>query len=128
MDIDIVVCSRKLSVILDISVPFAAPRNVLGHNSSSSSIFLSWEPVSPGFTNGNITGYRISYTQARTRVRRAISKELTKNVLVPNQLNYIINDLKKFTDYEFRVAAKNKRGIGLDSDPILIRTDQGSKY
>lgn len=87
---------------------------------------LTWRPVSQAFTNGNITGYRISYTQSRTRIPRDTSSQA--KYAVSKQMSYLVTGLNKFTDYDFRVAAINKRGIGLDSQPILIKTDQDSKY
>lgn len=87
---------------------------------------LTWGPVPQEFTNGNITGYRISYTLARSRVPRDTRKPT--NIMTPNHFSYLVTNLNRFTNYEFRVAAQNERGIGLDSEPIAVRTDQDSKY
>jgi len=50
------------------------------------------------------------------------------NIMTPNHHSYLVTNLNKFTDYKFRIAAQNERGIGLDSEPIVVKTDQDSKY
>jgi hypothetical protein len=59
-------------------------------------------------------------------MRRATYNSLT-SITVSNQISFEVSGLEMFTNYEFRVAGKNKRGVGLDSQPIIVNTDQGSE-
>ncbi|KAK3736615.1 hypothetical protein QZH41_018292 [Actinostola sp. cb2023] len=107
-------------------IPASAPKNVSGFNTSSTSVLLSWDPIDDKYTNGNITNYRIVYKQSHgaSRVSRDTLRHPKTDITVPNQQNYLVTDLKKFTNYTFRVAAVNERGIGLDSRPVIISTDE----
>ena len=43
------------------------------------------------------------------------------------KLSAYVTGLKKFTKYHFRLAGVNRRGVGVDSMPVIARTDEDSK-
>ena len=101
------------------SEPDGAPQNVRGHNTSSTSISVSWEEVQSDLQNGIITGYNITY-ESQT--------ENDKGVLLtaPNDRQANLTGLKKFVNYNISVIAFTVKGDGPPT-VIVVRTDQDSK-
>ena len=101
------------------SEPDGAPQNVRGHNTSSTSISVSWEEVQSDLQNGIITGYNITY-ESRT--------ENDKGVLLagPNDRQANLAGLKEFVKYNISVIAFTVKGDGPPT-VIVVRTDQDSK-
>ena len=101
--------------------PDGAPQNVNGHNSSSTSILVTWDEVPVEQQNGIITGYTITY-QSQTE---------NHNGSVPagpldRQKN--ITNLKEYVLYNITVFASTVKGDGPHSTPVLVvRTDQDSE-
>ena len=101
--------------------PDGAPQNVNGHNSSSTSILVTWDDVPVEQQNGIITGYTITY-QSQTE---------NHNGSVPagppdRQKN--ITNLKEYVLYNITVFASTVKGDGPHSTPVLVvRTDQDSE-
>ena len=46
----------------------------------------------------------------------------------PNERQMHLTDLREYVDYDITVRASTSRGDGPDSNPIVVRTDQDSKY
>ncbi|CAH3030418.1 unnamed protein product, partial [Porites evermanni] len=108
--------SEPIIVITDEDQPDGAPQNVRGHNTSSTSISVSWEAVQADLQNGIITGYNITY------------QSLTENdngfVLTgPDDRQANLTGLKEFVDYNISVVAFTVKG---DGPPfvLVVRTDQ----
>ena len=101
------------------SEPDGAPQNVRGHNTSSTSISVSWEEVQSDLQNGIITGYNITY-ESQT--------ENDKGVLLagPNDRQANLAGLKEFVKYNISVIAFTVKGDGPPT-VIVVRTDQDSK-
>ena len=101
------------------SEPDGAPQNVRGHNTSSTSISVSWEEVQADLQNGIITGYNITY-ESQT--------ENDNGVLLagPNDRQANLTGLKEFVKYNISVVAFTVKGDGPPS-VIVVRTDQDSK-
>ena len=101
------------------SEPDGAPQNVRGHNTSSTSISVSWEEVKTDLQNGIITGYNITY-ESQT--------ENDNGVLLagPNDRQANLTGLKEFVKYNISVIAFTVKGDGPPS-VIVVRTDQDSK-
>ena len=101
------------------SEPDGAPQNVREHNTSSTSISVSWEEVQSDLQNGIITGYNITY-ESQT--------ENDKGVLLtgPNDRQANLTGLKKFVNYNISVIAFTVKGDGPPT-VIVVRTDQDSK-
>ena len=90
-----------------------------GHNTSSTSISVSWEAVQADLQNGIIAGYNITY------------QSLTENdngvVLAgPNDHQANLRGLKEFVKYNISVIAFTVKGDGPPS-VVVVRTDQDSK-
>ena len=101
------------------SEPDGTPQNVRGHNTSSSSISVSWEEVQFDLQNGIITGYYIKY-ESQT--------ENDNGVLLagPNDRQANLTGLKEFVKYNISVVAFTVKGDGPPS-VIVVRTDQDSE-
>ena len=102
------------------SEPDGAPQNVRGHNTSSTSISVSWEEVQSDLQNGIITGYNITY-ESQT--------ENDNGVLLAgrNDRQANLTGLKEFVKYNISVVAFTVKGDGPPSF-IVVRTDQDSKF
>ena len=91
-----------------------------GHNTSSTSISVSWEEVRADLRNGIITGYNITY-QSQTE---------NDNGFVTagrNDRQADLTGLKEFVNYTISVFASTVKGIGPPS-VLVVRTDQDSKW
>ena len=101
------------------SEPDGAPRNVRGHNTSSTSISVSWEAAQAELRNGIITGYTIKY------------QSLTENdngfvPAGPDDLQANLTGLKEFVEYNISVIAFTVKGGGPPNFTV-VRTDPDSK-
>nr|XP_006823015.1 PREDICTED: titin-like [Saccoglossus kowalevskii] len=82
---------------------------------TSTTMNLTWTP--PDNDGGSaITGYII---EMRVKFSSRWSKA---NKYAVRETNFKVTDLKEGSDYEFRVAAENKAGIGKYSEPTEPRT------
>lgn len=104
-----------------------APVNITAANSSSTSILLKWLPILSNYSNGPILEYRITYVEEENN-DQAGDVAVWQNVIAGEKLSVNVTRLKKFTKYQFRMAGINRRGVGVDSVPILASTDQDSEY
>jgi len=105
-----------------LSEPDGAPQNVIGQNSSSTSILVTWDEVPADKQNGIITGYTITY-QSQT-------ENDNESVLVgANNRRKNLTGLKEYVNYNITVFASTVKGNGPANDPVIVvRTDQDSKY
>ena len=91
-----------------------------GHNTSSTSISVSWEEVQAELRNGIITGYTITY-QSQTENDNGIVEA------GPNDRQANLIRLKEYIEYTISVFASTVKGIGPPS-VLFVRTDQDSKW
>ena len=103
------------------SEPNAPPFNVQGYNTSSSSILVQWGDVPAAAQNGIILRYTVTYTSlpggsTRTKV---VNSPTTKAILT---------GLNKYTNYSITVFASTSKGDGNVSEPIVVVTDESSKF
>ena len=103
------------------SEPNAPPFNVQGHNTSSSSILVQWGDVPAAAQNGIILRYTVTYSSlpggsTRTKV---VNSPTTKAILT---------GLNKYTNYSITVFASTSKGDGNVSEPIVVVTDESSKF
>ena len=91
-----------------------------GHNTSSTSISVSWEEVQAELRNGIITGYTITY-QSQTENDNGFVQ------VGPNYRQVNLTGLKEFVEYNISVVAFTVKGIGPPS-VLVVRTDQDSKW
>jgi len=55
-----------------ISEPSGKPRVTAAHNTSSTSLYLSWQPPEPNSIHGEFLGYRISYRPRDVGAAKAV--------------------------------------------------------
>ena len=100
--------------------PTAAPANVIGQNSSSTTISVTWDDVPAADQNGIILTYTITYD--------SLTENHHGNVTVnypDHQRN--LTGLREYVNYSITVFASTVKGYGPPSDPIIVITDQDSK-
>jgi len=106
---------------ISISEPDGTPQNVKGQNTSSTSISVTWDEVPADQQNGIITGYNITY--------KSETENDNGNVEVNGSVRQTeLANLKEYVNYNITVFASTVKGDGPASDPIVVRTDQDSKY
>ena len=91
-----------------------------GHNTSSTSISVSWEEVQADLRNGIITGYTITY-QSKTENDNGIVQA------GPNDRQANLTGLKEYVEYTISVIAFTVKGRGPPS-VLVVKTDQDSKW
>ncbi|XP_064163524.1 netrin receptor DCC isoform X1 [Anguilla rostrata] len=103
------------------AAPSSAPKDltVISREGKPRAVLISWQP--PMEANGRITGYILFYTLDKNMpiddwVMESISGD---------RLTHQVMDLNLDTVYYFRIQAKNSKGVGPLSDPILFRTSKG---
>ena len=111
----------------EIPVPVISPVNITATNTSSTAILLQWQPIPVNYSNGPIQEYRITYIEAE-RNDLTENKGFWERIVNGEKLSAYVTGLKKFTKYQFRMAGINRRGVGVDSTPVVARTDEDSKY
>ena len=113
-------CSQSSNVKICLSEPAGTPQNVGGHNTSSTSISVSWEELQAELRNGIITGYIITY-QSHTENDNGIVQT------DPNVRQVNVTGLKEYVEYTISVFAFTVKGTGPPS-VLVVRTDQDSKW
>ena len=104
-----------------LSEPSAPPSSVQAYSTNSTSIFIRWEEVPEPDQNGVILNYTVTYQVLPS------GAALTETVVVPTT-NITLGDLDEFTEYSITVFASTIKGAGATSAPIIVRTDEDSKY
>ena len=102
------------------SDPSAPPVSVRGHNTSSTSILVTWGYIPAFEKNGIITSYSITY--------HSLTENHSNSTIVdfPGRQVTLIG-LKEFVNYSITVSASTKIGPGPASEPIVVRTGEDSK-
>uniref|UniRef100_A0A8C9SYX9 Contactin-3 n=1 Tax=Scleropages formosus TaxID=113540 RepID=A0A8C9SYX9_SCLFO len=102
------------------AAPSSAPKDltVISREGKPRAVLISWQP--PMEANGRITGYILFYTLDKNMpiddwVMESISGD---------RLTHQVMDLNLDTIYYFRIQAKNAKGVGPLSDPVLFRTSK----
>uniref|UniRef100_A0A8D1F5G3 Fibronectin type-III domain-containing protein n=1 Tax=Sus scrofa TaxID=9823 RepID=A0A8D1F5G3_PIG len=114
----------KAVSVFHLTAPTSAPKDltVITREGKPRTVIVSWQP--PLEANGKITAYILFYT-------------LDKNIPIDDwimetisgdRLTHQIMDLNLDTMYYFRIQARNAKGVGPLSDPILFRTLKGLNH
>lgn len=91
---------------------------------------INWQPIPRIDVNGILLGYRVFYHEkiiARRRRRAIQSHNETVRVLPPNATSVEIFNLKKFTNYSFRIVGFTSKGEGKISQTFNVSTDEDGK-
>ena len=110
-----------INTIILCSVPGAAPENVRGHNTSSTSISVTWGEVPADKQHGKILRYLVIYKESEG------DAETMERVDSPSR-RIELTKLIKYTVYSIQVLAATLKGDGPRSNPITVWTDQDGKY
>lgn len=102
-------------------VPGAPPRNVSGEAVSPTSIRVSWEPPPAERSNGNIIYYRLQVVEAGRSDSEA-------SIIKLNDTNFLLDELKRYTEYRIWVLAGTSVGDGPNSYPITVRTHEDGTF
>ena len=103
-----------------ISEPSAAPLNVRGHNTSSTSIFVTWDDVPAADKNGIITSYNITY--------HSLTENHSNSTTVDHPDRQVtLMGLREFVNYSITVFASTVKGNGPESDPVFISSGEDSE-
>ncbi|KAF2354314.1 PTP type protein phosphatase [Trinorchestia longiramus] len=110
----------KISVRTEQSTPGAPPQNIQAFSETSESIRVVWEPPPPELQHGDITSYTLMY------VNSSLSDDEAHQIKIsdPNEREYVISGLQKWTEYRVWMTAGTSVGAGIKSDPIMVRTDE----
>ncbi|XP_077120264.1 neogenin isoform X9 [Ranitomeya variabilis] len=100
----------KVETQPEVQVPGPAP-NLRATAISATSISVSWELPLSG--NGEIQNYKLYYME------KGGGNEQDFDI---SGLSYTVNNLKKYTEYTFRVVAINKHGPGVSTHDVIART------
>uniref|UniRef100_A0A3Q3IPD9 Receptor-type tyrosine-protein phosphatase S n=1 Tax=Monopterus albus TaxID=43700 RepID=A0A3Q3IPD9_MONAL len=107
--------SPDLQIIAKTGVP-SQPTDFKGEAKSETSILLSWTAPTQTGQENQITGYELMYRKRDDKEEKHISFEPTTT--------YLLKDLKPFTTYNFRLAARSKHGVGAYTNEISAETPQ----
>ena len=111
----------KSSIKFYFLVPNTPPSNVQGKNTSSTSILVQWDDVPAAYQNGIILSYTITYKALPG------GSPQTKVVNAPARQS-ILTGLNEYTNYSITVFASTYKGGGNVSVPIIVVTDEDSKF
>ena len=93
----------------------------MGHNTSSTSIVVQWGELPAADQNGIIRSYTVTYKSLprgspQTEVVNAPTRQAT------------LTGLNEYTNYSITVFASTVKGDGNVSNPIIVITDEDSKF
>ena len=92
-----------------------------GSNKSSTSILVEWDQLPEEDQNGFILSCTVTY--------RALPNGPTKTKNVTANSNQTtLTGLNKYTNYSITVFASTSKGGGNQSTPIVVITDEDSKF
>ena len=99
---------------VSLPAPSATPPPVVVTDSTPSTLSLQWGPVDCGHTNGELTGYRVSYETED-------GSERGKTVTVTGT-TATLSGLRSSTGYRVSVAAINSAGVGPHTENLVAQT------
>ena len=98
-------------------MPSVPPSHVNVHNTSSTSLKVTWVPVPQEYVHGVLLGYTVVYRVSDSD-RSKLHYVSTSNTSIE------LTRLNKFTVYSVRVMAFTVIGQGNASDWLLVSTDE----
>ena len=108
-----------------LAVPSAPPSEVRGEALDSRSIEISWDPPPSAAQNGQISGYKLLYSDHTDNLG---PEEATVVTVSTDMRSHIIRDLEKWTPYKIWLSAFTQVGDGPRSDVIVVKTDEDGMY
>ncbi|XP_028396320.1 uncharacterized protein LOC114520285 [Dendronephthya gigantea] len=111
--------SQIVRVLTDEDIPSKPPRDLRGHNLSSTTISIKWRTVEDGFVHGILLGYRLYYRLTVAPLMPPFNKTFG-----PEQYEATIDGLFMFTNYTFQITAFTSKGEGPLCNEVVISTDE----
>lgn len=102
-------------------VPGAPPQNVTGEAVGPTSIRVSWDPPPAERSNGRIVYYKLQVVENGRSDSEAA-------VITLNATSFVLDELKRWTEYRIWVLAGTSVGDGPPSFPITVRTHEDGTY
>ncbi|CAL4074439.1 unnamed protein product, partial [Meganyctiphanes norvegica] len=112
--------TAPISVRTKQSTPGAPPNDIRAVAQDSESILVEWSPPLEHKQHGDITYYKLMYVNNS----RHDSDATVIPINSPDDRDYTIKDLKKWTEYRVWMLAGTIVGDGVKSKPIQVRTDE----
>lgn len=108
------------------SVPSGKPTITAAHNTSATSIRVSWRPPHPATIHGEFSGYRLTFRprDEEDRNHPLIAKEVV--IRDPSAQSYDIQRLRIFTQYLVSLQVFNPEGMGPPTT-VVVMTDEGGE-
>lgn len=107
---------------MHLAVPDAYPTNVSGFNKSSTSLFVEWQHIPQQNKNGVLKGYKITYAPIQYQPSQSITVESSRS-------STTLENLKKYTWYQIRVAGFTSKGLGpYPPKQLELRTSEDGKW
>ncbi|XP_074628437.1 uncharacterized protein LOC141886246 isoform X3 [Acropora palmata] len=97
--------SKSVPVTTAEDVPDAYPTNVSGFNKSSTSLYVEWQHIPQQNKNGILKGYIITYAPTQDQLSQSITVNSARSSVT-------LENLKKYTYYNIRVAGFTSKGLG----------------
>ena len=101
-------------------VPGAPPDTVKAYAESSTSLRVAWAPPPESKRNGKITYYKIFYVPNV----RSDSEATVVEIKNPDSREFVIDELRKWTEYRIWMLAGTQIGDGPISNPVIMKTDE----
>lgn len=108
------------SVRTDQDKPGAPPSDIRATAEDSESIRVEWKPPPVEKQHGDITYYKLMIVNNT----RPDSDASVITISDPNEFEYLITSLKKWTEYRVWMLAGTVIGDGVKSDALFVRTDE----
>lgn len=102
------------------TAPGAPPSDIRATAEDSESIRVEWKPPPVDKQHGDITYYKLMIVNNT----RPDSDASVITISDPNQFEYLITNLKKWTEYRVWMLAGTVIGDGVKSDALFVRTDE----
>ena len=108
---------------LFIAVPSQAPTSFKVTAQTSTRVSASWQPPQADARNGNITGFKLFYSQ------QGVSTKCPTILTINSSANLVTNvsGLKKYTEYIFQVLAFTSVGDGPKGEGQVVKTKEDGK-
>lgn len=109
--------SSDIKVMTLEDVPSQPPEGVRALAITSQAINVAWKAPSLFALHGVLQGYKVLYKPVRKD-----EDETDANVKLSRGVDVTLDELEKFTNYSIEVLAYTRKGEGVRSSPIYVRT------
>ncbi|EDS40546.1 conserved hypothetical protein [Culex quinquefasciatus] len=104
--------------------PTGKPVTTIAHNTSATSVYVSWKSPPPETIFGEFLGYRITY---RTRDKNPEDDAQEIYIRDSTVESHEIHNLETYTQYLVSIQVFNPEGLGPPTT-VLVMTDEGGKW